>query len=114
MKVGYLVGEFPRLSETFVIDEVLGHVRSGIEVVVISLHRPTIERALPKKGLSVLYVFGRAGGRLRSILAKFLFALPMLLTNLRLWRVVLGPGFGGPRERLNILGLARALAAHPN
>ena len=40
MKVGYFVKMFPRLSETFVLNEILELERRGVEVVVFSLMKP--------------------------------------------------------------------------
>ena len=40
MKVGYVLKKFPRLSETFILNEVLELQRQGVEVTIFSLHRP--------------------------------------------------------------------------
>ncbi len=40
MHVGYVLKKFPRLSETFILNEILELERRGMEVTVLSLHRP--------------------------------------------------------------------------
>ena len=40
MKIGYVLKRFPRLSETFVLNELLELERQGVEVTVFSLYRP--------------------------------------------------------------------------
>ncbi|MBI5849490.1 MAG: glycosyltransferase family 4 protein [Planctomycetes bacterium] len=40
MHVGYVLKKFPRLSETFILDEILGQQRLGARVTVFSIHRP--------------------------------------------------------------------------
>lgn len=40
MHVGYVLKKFPRLSETFILNEILELERQGVEVTVFSLHRP--------------------------------------------------------------------------
>ena len=39
-RVGYVLKVFPRLSETFVVNEILAHERAGIELEVFSLRAP--------------------------------------------------------------------------
>jgi colanic acid/amylovoran biosynthesis glycosyltransferase len=110
LKIAYLVGEFPKLSETFVVDEIKEHRRNGIALTVISIFRPQKSAARPdldRKDIPILYVF-RATGRLLR-LEQYWLALRALLTQWRLWRVPLGAGFGSRTDRLNILGLAYRL-----
>lgn len=40
MRVGYIVKMFPRLSETFILNEILELERQGVEVVIFSLKKP--------------------------------------------------------------------------
>jgi len=40
MKLGYVVKNFPRLSETFILNELLGQQRLGCELTVLSRYRP--------------------------------------------------------------------------
>ena len=40
-KVGYLVKTFPKISETFILSEILGLERAGLPLGVISLQQPT-------------------------------------------------------------------------
>jgi glycosyltransferase involved in cell wall biosynthesis len=42
-RVGYVLKKFPRLSETFILNEVLGVERSGLDVTVFSLRPPDDE-----------------------------------------------------------------------
>lgn len=109
MKIAYLVGEFPRLSETFVIGEIKEHRRNGVDLSVISMFKPQdASQLIPDiEGTPVLYVYRTTGRRLR--LEQYWFALLALLTRWRLWRVPLGAGFGSRTDRLNILGLAYRL-----
>ncbi|MHC5064867.1 MAG: glycosyltransferase family 4 protein [Planctomycetota bacterium] len=43
MHVAYVLKKFPRLSETFILNEILELERSGVRVTVFSLHRPDEE-----------------------------------------------------------------------
>lgn len=43
MKVGYILKKFPRLSETFILNEVLALEERGVEVEIFSLKRPDDE-----------------------------------------------------------------------
>lgn len=109
--IGYLVGEFPKLSETFVSDEVKEHLRREVQVMVISLHRP------PRQGggwsnvagvdLPVVYVY-RLRGQLQRI-ERLCIALLALLRHWRVWRVVFRAGFGTYVDRVNTLCLAYRL-----
>jgi glycosyltransferase involved in cell wall biosynthesis len=40
MRIGYVLKMFPRLSETFILNELLELERQGVEIEVFSLHRP--------------------------------------------------------------------------
>lgn len=110
MKIGYLVGEFPRLSETFILDEVKEHRRNGIELVVIALHRPagaSARMALRDIDAPILYVFHGSGRLLR--LERLWIACLALATQWRLWRVLVDARCGSGTDRMNILGLAYRL-----
>ncbi len=48
LRVGYIVKMFPRLSETFILNEILELERSGVEVVVFSLKKPSEGRFHPQ------------------------------------------------------------------
>ena len=110
-KIGYLVGEFPKLSETFILDEVKEHLRHRISVIVVAMYRP----AASNKGWSNLkgvhvptvYVY-RTRGRLQR-LERIWIGLLALLSDWQLWRVVFGTGYGTYVDRANILGLAHRL-----
>ena len=43
LRVGYVLKRFPRLSETFILNEMLALERAGIELTVFSLKRPLDE-----------------------------------------------------------------------
>ena len=40
MRIAYVLKKFPRLSETFILNEILELERQGVEVTVFSLHKP--------------------------------------------------------------------------
>ena len=109
MKIAYLVGEFPKLSETFVTDEIREHYRNGIELLVVSLFPPdgTVRANLAGLKVPIFYVFRRRG-RLRR-LERFWIAFLALLTQRRLWRVPFDSRFGTLADRRTILGLAYRL-----
>lgn len=48
MKIGYVLKRFPRLSETFILNEMLALERQGVEIEVFSLKRPLEEQAHPR------------------------------------------------------------------
>ena len=48
LKVGYVVKMFPRLSETFILNEILELERRGVEVVIFSIKRPNEGRFHPQ------------------------------------------------------------------
>ncbi len=49
MKLGYVLKIFPRLSETFILNELLGLERLGCEITIFSRYRPT--EAVPHEAL---------------------------------------------------------------
>ncbi|BET66365.1 glycosyltransferase family 4 protein [Opitutales bacterium ASA1] len=61
MHVGYVLKKFPRLSETFVLNEILELQRQGVEVTVFSLQRPddgVFHAALAELRHPVVYLSG--------------------------------------------------------
>lgn len=48
LKLGYIVKMFPRLSETFILNEILELERQGVEVVIFSLKKPNEGRFHPQ------------------------------------------------------------------
>lgn len=63
-RVGYVVKKFPRLSETFILNEVLGLERHGVELTIASLRLPDEGRfhaAVAELAADVVYLpqFGR-------------------------------------------------------
>jgi colanic acid/amylovoran biosynthesis glycosyltransferase len=111
LKIGYLVGEFPRLSETFILDEIKEHRRNGIDLIVIALFPPARGSAacanLGDVDIPILYVY-RTYGRLRR-LERLWVAFLALATQWRLWRVLVDARFGSRADRMNILGFAYRL-----
>jgi glycosyltransferase involved in cell wall biosynthesis len=62
LRVGYVLKRFPRLSETFILNEILELERQGVEVSVFSLLRPPAEarhKLLDKLRANVTYLPGR-------------------------------------------------------
>ncbi len=72
MHVGYVLKKFPRLSETFILGEILELERQGIEVTVFSLHRPddgVFHAALAELGKPVVYLNLLKGAEFCALLA---------------------------------------------
>lgn len=46
--VGIVVKTYPKLSETFILEEVLALERLGLDLTILSLHRPTDDRTNPE------------------------------------------------------------------
>ncbi|MBK8161336.1 MAG: glycosyltransferase [Rhodospirillaceae bacterium] len=106
-----MVGEFPKLSETFVLDEIKEHVRNRVDVTVISLRRANVRNLayanMAGMDLDVIDVLTkRRWAYLLELIG--LGALSMLAKPV-LWRVVLGHGYGSMVERMTILALAYRL-----
>ena len=62
LKVAYVLKRFPRLSETFILNEILELERQGVEVSVFSLLRPPAEarhKLLDDLRAQVTYLPGR-------------------------------------------------------
>ncbi len=110
MKIGYLVGEFPRLSETFIVDEIKEHRCNGVDLIVIALFPPASDAATLNLGdadIPIQYVFRTRGKLLR--LERLWLAFLSLATQWRLWRVLFDARFGSRSDRMNILGFAYRL-----
>jgi colanic acid/amylovoran biosynthesis glycosyltransferase len=89
MHVAYVLKKFPRLSETFILNEILELQRQGVQVTVISLHRPDDGRfhaKLAELQSDVIYLPGRVGPELLATLRRDLNWLrpagPILLDEL--------------------------------
>ena len=111
LKVGYLVSEFPKLSETFVRDEIKEHLEHHLDVIVISL-RQARQDALSNEegriaGISVENVFAKH--RWAHLLEQIRLVTLSLATIPAVWRVVVGRGYGKLSERVSILALAYRL-----
>ena len=48
LKVGYFVKMYPRLSETFILNEILELERRGIDITIFSLMKPNEGRFHPQ------------------------------------------------------------------
>lgn len=73
LHVGYVVKMFPRLSETFVLNEILELERSGAQVTIFSLKRPNegrFHRQLSELQAPVIYLDELDGRKWGSWLAK--------------------------------------------
>jgi colanic acid/amylovoran biosynthesis glycosyltransferase len=110
LRVGYLLSEFPKLSETFVADEIREHVERNLDLTVISLRRPRPEQmrklhALPR--VSIENVFSQR--RWLYLVEQLWLVTAALFTLPPLWRVLLGRGYGNVQERISILALAYRL-----
>jgi colanic acid/amylovoran biosynthesis glycosyltransferase len=116
LQVGYLVYEFPKLSETFVLDEVRGHLANGIEVCVLSL-KP-VAKANPAQAnlrqlpIQVINVFGMRRHKLRLV-EKIVLALLELAQQKHLRPILSDTRLGGWQDRLTAIGLARLFRRNP-
>ena len=74
MKVGYVLKKFPRLSETFILNEMLELERQGVDVTIFSLRRPDEEIVHPGvKDLRAPVIYVRDRGSLpREVVANVL------------------------------------------
>lgn len=68
-EIVYLVRSWPRLSQTFVLDEVLGLERLGLRLRIVALTEPDEARHQPEVGLASapVHYLGRLGGRGRAL-----------------------------------------------
>lgn len=123
MKIGYLVQQFPVLSQTFVLAEVLDHRRAGLDVEVVSLRAPDAagvrmieDQPLLQGRVHVLNIpvqrRARAAGFIRSAAADALSGTWGLRTacgptigdiSERLWRYHLARGWRKFANRFNII-----------
>ena len=66
VRVGYVLKTFPRLSETFILNEILAHESQGLDVAILSLRTPDVaaSNCVPIEAgqHSVLVVPGRGEG----------------------------------------------------
>lgn len=80
LHVGYILKQYPRLSETFILNEILGLERAGVNVSVFSLNHATEGRFHPELARVVASVHYMAPVDKSSFLAAFR-ALPALRTQ---------------------------------
>ena len=100
LRVAYLLKTFPRLSETFILNEILGLEKLGMDIQIFSLKRPADEPVHPAvaqvKG-SVTYIPALAPEfRLKDIFALLLSHLGVLLTRTRRYFATVRFHFGQP------------------
>ena len=110
LQVGYLVHEFPKLSETFVLDEVKGHIENGIDIHVFSL--TPVRKTSPSQAnlqdlsIQVINVFKMRRGKLRLV-EKIVLALLELARQRHLQSILFDARLGGWQERMTAIALAR-------
>jgi len=102
LRIAYLVAEFPILSQTFVVDEIREHHRNGIDVMVISVKRPTAAASMVWD-IPIHYVVRSFG--LAARVERYWLALMGLLTEPKLWKGLFGAKFGGRWDRVAILAI---------
>jgi colanic acid/amylovoran biosynthesis glycosyltransferase len=115
-RVGYLVYEFPKLSETFVVDEVKGHVENGVDVCVLSVipvdgDSPawTNLTGLP---ISLVNVFKTRRRKLNTF-QKIVPALLEVARQRQLAPILFDRRIGGLNDRVMLLTLAGLFRRDP-
>ena len=84
-RIGFLVKTYPKVSETFILGEILGLERCGVPLHIFSLQRPTDDvshAATANVAADVSYVLAASWTRARA-LATLREQLQLLLTNPR-------------------------------
>lgn len=112
LKICYLLGKFPALSETFVLQEIEHHVSVGASIRVISISRQHESRDLARLSPEVRSIVKNVFDN-RNLAQKAATTLTLVMDLLfrpLWWPVILGPGFGTIRDRLRTAGLAFAFA----
>ena len=56
--IAFVLKGYPRLSETFIAEEILGLERAGLDIRIVALRRPTDDRIHPVHREIVAPVFG--------------------------------------------------------
>lgn len=109
--VGLLVKTFPKLSETFILEEILGLERQGLKLHIYSLQRPTDEvfhAAGASVRAAVTYV---ASASTAGLLAALGAHCILLMKNLRRYASTVGFLLcSGENDRLSVLLQAGSLA----
>jgi len=101
-RVAYLLKTFPRLSETFILNEILGLEKLGMDIQIFSLKRPADEPVHPAvaqvKG-SITYIPSLGPEfRLKDLFALLLSHLVVFLTRTRRYLTTARFYFGQPGE----------------
>lgn len=111
--VGVLVKTYPKISETFILSELLGLERAGFELTIFSLQRPTdaiVQPSTARLRAAVVYLsdLDLAPARRLRRHASALAAAPLAWAGC--WRQVLRADGGlGTRDVQAVLGLAALL-----
>lgn len=95
-RIGYIVNAFPRISESFIYNEVIGLIAGGVEVTVFSLHHPEADHAL--KDSTVL-----------DLVMPHIVYLEAPLSRVKVLRNLLRAAVRHPIRLLNTLGFASHL-----
>jgi colanic acid/amylovoran biosynthesis glycosyltransferase len=110
LKVGYFIYEFPKLSETFVLDEIKGHLENGIDVCVLSLvpsaKANPAQANLHQLPIPVINVFRMRRHKLR-LAEKVVLAALEVARQRHLTNILFDASLGSWEDRLTLLGLAR-------
>lgn len=85
----FVLKGYPRLSETFIAEEILGLERRGFDIRIVALRRPTDDRLHPVHGDIRAPV---------SYLPEYLRDAPLRVLR-AWWRVRRAPGYGAARRR---------------
>jgi len=100
LRVAYLLKTFPRLSETFILNEILGLEKLGMDIQIFSLKRPAdelVHPAVAQVRSSVTYIPSLGPDfRLRDIFALLLSHLAVLLTRTHRYVAAARFHFGQP------------------
>jgi glycosyltransferase involved in cell wall biosynthesis len=115
MRIAYLVKTFPRLSETFILNEILGLEKLGVEVDIFSLRHPEESRTHPAVGAvkaPVTYLASRMPGMLGKLAALWPNLLLFFVDPGRYWRAARFYASQRPDTRLKWFLLAGVLARH--
>jgi hypothetical protein len=112
LKICYLVGKFPSLSETFILQEVEHHLAAGASIRVVSMFSQAdpeqLARLPPNLRCTIVNVFDRSS--IARAVTSVLRVLAYLFSRPGWWPVIFGPGFGTARDRFRIAGLASTFA----
>src|SRR5262245_25538310 len=116
LRVAYVLKKYPRLSETFILNEILELERQGVEITIFSLRRPDDGRFHPGvcrlKG-NVVYVPEPKGAEALPVLREMWPQLRSRRTELAalMEDALLAPDPGAVAELVSALFIAREVKA---